>query len=574
MGRKFIRIFFLMSVPVFVAMAVGVIFLHYQATCYFILRSVGKTDKLKEFQSDFLTTNKFSFLKIILCSLFLFFASASFFLSRRAASILNFLLFVSKQLKETSAGILSYYKHLDRQTKLLLSALSLVSFGVSLFYALSVPVDIDEAWTYLNFSRNSILVSCSYYPAPNNHIFYSLLTNLTYCLPFSPLMNMRIINIAISLLVLLIFFKLANKIFSSFLALFTTALFHFTYLNLLYSFQARGYELLLFFSLISFYSVLALTETGRRKYLFIYCISSVMGFYTMPTYLYFFLSLNIFLSIFWLRERKYRQFVSLIICNTISALAIILLYLPVILVSRSHALFNNTFIKPIGRLFVLRHLPDHFNSVVNEMIGIMENSYSLIILFFLLGFLIFYSIRDDKNSFTKRTRELSSYMLGLPPVFLILQSVIPYARTWIYITVPFFLAIGFVMDRLNFKRRNFYAIAAIQLAIVFLLILNFNKFNRNEFSYDYIFDRAVAHIDFKGKKSISSDNINYGDLLTYKVSIANKNKLPVTVVFDTLSPMFLESDIVLLTANKRLTGHANYQLTFDSENIRIYSKKQ
>src|SRR5580698_5549417 len=100
MFAKLIRIIFLMLMIVFIAMGAGVIFLQYQSACYFILKSIGKPDKLKELQSGFLTANKFFLIKVIFTALFLCISLGFFFLSKQSDRVLRFFSLAYNKLRD------------------------------------------------------------------------------------------------------------------------------------------------------------------------------------------------------------------------------------------------------------------------------------------------------------------------------------------------------------------------------------------------------------------------------------------------------------------------------------------
>src|SRR5580698_4283937 len=120
MSAKYFRACFLILIAVCVIAAISSFFLQYQATCYFILNTIGKPDKIKELQSGFLTTREFFLFKIISCFIFLFLALISFHLSRQKGAIFNFCSFIYKRIKENIRNILLYHKCLDKEIKILL----------------------------------------------------------------------------------------------------------------------------------------------------------------------------------------------------------------------------------------------------------------------------------------------------------------------------------------------------------------------------------------------------------------------------------------------------------------------
>ena len=66
--------------------------------------------------------------------------------------------------------------------------------------------------------------------------------------------------------------------------------------------------LIVLFSLIVIYSVTKLISNHNRKtYWFIYIISSTLGFYTMPSFAYFFISVGMLLSMLFIYKKEYMK---------------------------------------------------------------------------------------------------------------------------------------------------------------------------------------------------------------------------------------------------------------------------
>ncbi|MFT3796805.1 hypothetical protein [Flavobacterium sp.] len=95
-----------------------------------------------------------------------------------------------------------------------LALLLAIPLAASVYYALQMPVSYDEAWTFLNFTRKGFVASASHYPAPNNHVLHSLVTNLTYHLPgLSNLFKMRISVLCVNLVSMVLLYRFVRQTF-------------------------------------------------------------------------------------------------------------------------------------------------------------------------------------------------------------------------------------------------------------------------------------------------------------------------------------------------------------------------
>ena len=92
--------------------------------------------------------------------------------------------------------------------------LLVIPFIASGYYTITMPVTYDEAWTYLYFTSNSPLASLSFYPVSNNHVLFSLVSNLTYYLPFIPdLIAFRLSSVVFSILTWILLLYITRKWF-------------------------------------------------------------------------------------------------------------------------------------------------------------------------------------------------------------------------------------------------------------------------------------------------------------------------------------------------------------------------
>jgi hypothetical protein len=307
----------------------------------------------------------------------------------------------------------------------------MVPLLASVYFALVMPVSYDEAWTFLNFTSNGPLVSVSYYPAPNNHILHSLLTNVSNWLPLESLLCMRIPVIFVHLLNWCIVYAFLKKQFGSRMALVTVSIASMLFMSIYYSFMSRGYGLLCLFFACAFYAAfrIASKQADRRDW-HIYVIASVLGFYTMPSFLYPLMTMNAFILF-----SDIRIFGKLCVANLFIFIAAGLLYLPVIIVSGAAAIVNNTYVAPLPRTQVIKELPGFFTNAVEEITGL--NAWIVLVL--ITGSLILQLLRKDKYLL------LCGTLLILPFALLLIHSVIPFSRTFVYYAflLPFIIFIPF-----------------------------------------------------------------------------------------------------------------------------------
>jgi hypothetical protein len=384
-----------------------------------------------------------------------------------------------------------------------------------IYYALTMPVSYDEAWTYSNFSSKGILVSMVYYPFPNNHIFFSILTTISLLIPIDqPLLLIRLPSILTQVICILVGFFFFKKLFKDYaVASLATAIFSMLYMSIYYGYMARGYSLVLLSFIVISYCAILIIEQSKQLYWIIFILFSIIGFYTIPTFLYPFLTINLFLVIV-LRRLTLIHFLS----GCIIGIVTLILYSPVIFVNGSKALFGNDYVKPIARIEVINRLPSFIYDSLQSIAGISPWIWLLFILLTLI------SIVFLKNG----SREIVSYVLLAllcPIIFLILQSVIPFSRTFNYYVIIFALLVIIPFKRylsILSRARVIFLCLIIQLALFFNFYFkvkkneNFSLTVRNEI--EKILDGRKYFVSAFGVETYLEFELQTRDINDFKIT--------------------------------------------------------
>jgi len=377
--------------------------------------------------------------------------------------------------------------------------LIIIPFASSVYFAATVPVIGDEAFTFVNFTSRGFISSLSFYPAPNNHIFNSLLTNLTYYIPFLPaLIKLRLPAILINILTIIASMHFTKKLFGKQMAIVITAGVSCLFLTIFYSFAARGYGIiaLVFMLSLNFAFNIITRNHQTRDYLF-YIFFSIIGFYTIPTYLYPFVLLCSF--IFFAGDFKVKKLI-------ISALAIILvvtiLYLPVIILNGLDSIVNNKFVAHLDRIEVIKVLPFYLARVVKIIFGI---PWIVVLSTLILSLIIVFCQKKNRKLFIVFT----AVMLTGPIFLLTIHSVFPPCRVFnFYGFIIVFLILVPYRNLLQKVKPRFLLIPCIvlQVASVFYFKTNVESYNNR----DYISKELVL-------KTLGNNNyvVNSGWFDTY-----------------------------------------------------------
>ena len=377
----------------------------------YVLQAMGQSHKKAE-ALKMLTPARFVFLQLSCVFLASLFAVAAY----RVKSIYPYVSRLCFYIKQAFRNILA-----DAKTVNALLVLA-IPFFCSVYFALTLPVSYDEAYTYLFFTSKPVYVSALFYPAPNNHVLYSLLASVADCIPFlNPLLCLRLPSLLISLLLNIVAYSFIKRCYGEKLAMFVVAVFSMLFLSVYYSYMGRGYTLMLLFFVIAFYAVHnILRQDNKTKDWAFFSIASVLGFYTIPSFLYAFVTLNIVILLY-----NYKHIGKQVIYNLLVSLGVAVLYLPIIVINGFGALANNRFVtsEHNSRFDVLQKLPSFFYNALGEISGLPA--------VFIVGLLLLILILFIKNNDGWGQRIWLVFVLS-PFVLLFLHNVVPFHRTFMY----------------------------------------------------------------------------------------------------------------------------------------------
>lgn len=254
----------------------------------------------------------------------------------------------------------------------------LVAFGIYL------PLCYDESYTFNHFTSSKLFNSMFTYPVPNNHVFHSILSNLSWLI-LGWTNSELIVRLPSILFTVLTFIfvqnKYLNKNYFLTLTFLLCLLLSFNFFQ--YSFQARGYSMQVFFAVVSFYLLNDKFIDKKIKF-FLIVIFTLFGLYTSPAYLYSGIPLILYLIIseFIFVKNNIRFFIFLSIQ---SLLTLILLYAPIVLYEGYKTLIDNRFVQPISDLNFNKILL-HSHDILNYITYPNYFSWLVLILFLLFTF--------------------------------------------------------------------------------------------------------------------------------------------------------------------------------------------
>jgi len=521
-------------------LGIAMIALDYSTVCSKVDMIFHDPLKLLHFKEKYLSESKFLILKVAIsgCAM----VAALGLLRWRAPMKRQ----IETACREVTMGIrvcITSYTSMDTFILRTLIGILVVAFSISLYFAVTTPIFIDEVVTFKDFTKNSIFVSVSYYPQPNNHVMFSLLTNIAYSIsPFSPKISIRLINVILSLATNLHFFRLSRKFLSDTASLISTTAFAFLFMNLLYSFQARGYEILLLSTIVVLYAMMQYVRNGGgKKYLVLYSMMSMVGFWTIPSFLYPFSILTGYAVLNLILNRRKDLVLQISMTVLLTGICTVLVYSPVLLISGVKSITGNYYTMPIPRSEVAARLLPHFLSTAQWLVGLPSVYSSLAVVAAALLILIV-AVKTGNTVYNWLIVLLLS-----PPILLLIHSVIPFERTWVFLSIPLAIAIGRGAEKSGVLRRPLTLYPVILLLVIGGTTV-FTARHPEFYSRDYCLDELTQHIDISKSSSIVYDS-DY-DAETFRFALFSQNPTLPYVPMMQLTDSTLIDTFDILLVNK------------------------
>ena len=235
---------------------------------------------------------------------------------------------------------------------------------------------------------------------------------------------------------------------------------------------------------ISLFKLINLNQTNSKKHLFLFSIASVLGFITIPSFLYFYLTAVLFFLIFAKTSKAAFLKYQLCVCIIVA-----LFYLPAICFSGVDALINNHYVRPetFSRSIFLSRLwmvCGYYLGIIYSTL-IFNSQWLNYFLFLLPGCLIFF-----KNKSAKFNGIFYFFMWIILLLFIVCMNKYPYTRNltgYFSIGLAILLLTFFnVLNKLPLKnkllKQTIYSVILISSA-VFMFINSFKLFNTELYGY-------------------------------------------------------------------------------------------
>ena len=419
-----------------------------------LLKIVGLGAEAAKIQRKFLTPARWQLIQAVLAGLCVTWIGLGITLKHVSGKVSVGLAIWNQGISEVNTAIKSLFAQFSNAPIVFKTALFVLFWAQSigqLYAAARFPLTYDEIWTYLNFTRRGPLVALTYYPAPNNHVLYSLLSSFTVQLHPDSALFQRIPTLLASIATfwLLLVLLLRHSTFRW--AVFGMFIFYSNYIIFYYGFQARGYEIQLLAFIAGLGAILELRSLDTQYHnaaWITFGASSILGLITIPTYVYPLFSLILLLGL-GLFDNNNRGKITLLKRAAVIVVVVFsttsIFYLPILVISGPHSFFANRFVTPIQRDDVIQRLPIHIRDTADWFFTSNFSEYLILILLAVAVTATVFKVRW----FGRKVMLQLAFFLALPVVFMLVQSVIPFPRTWIYLIVVIMVLVCWLLSHLS-----------------------------------------------------------------------------------------------------------------------------
>ena len=284
----------------------------------------------------------------------------------------------------------------------------------------------DEAVTYMYFVRLPWTDALSTYTYPNNHLFHTLLAELSVAVFGPSPWALRLPALIAGIVLIPATYAMVRALYSALPALFAAAIVASSGVLILYSTNARGYGIVVLAFVLLVVIAAGLVERSSARRWIAFSIIAALGLWTIPVMLYPLGAVVVWLALSILVDGKPGQLQRLFTALAATAALTAILYAPVVQREGLAAVTRNRFVTPSGWFDFLAELP---RTVGEALLSWGLGAPILAIVIVLLAAIALV-----------RHREISRFRVGLPLAafvwcswLLVVTHRAPFARAWLWL---------------------------------------------------------------------------------------------------------------------------------------------
>ena len=388
----------------------------------------------------------------------------------------HFLQRISSRLNLSWTSNSSQLKSTSLSEKIIFTVALVYLLVQSVWYMTQLPFIHDEAYTISNFILPGPLASMTFYPYPNNHIFFSLFSYPFTFLPFAPEVVFRLPSLVAVVLTCFIFFRLLLLFLPSFEAVLGVVVFVTLLPVSAYAVLARGYCLVFLFTALCIFCLIRLVQNNRNYHKAFLGLFSVLGLYTLPSFLYPFAAFMGVYVMYGFYNRTKLIIYNAIVISGVVGVTTLLLYSPVILASGGWSNFLHILYFGYDVTAILSQFYEFVAGAYS--IHLFEQTHLVPFVFILIGTLFIFSVRSMLLQKVTSSEKIFFWtcILGLlaPIISFIVQRKMIAPRTHSYVSL---FLVGYILISLkltlpNRVRHYVLSILGLSLAVMNLMFVS------------------------------------------------------------------------------------------------------
>lgn len=383
---------------------------------------------------------------------------------------------LGQEARRAGAALRRTVRNLSGPERAVAGGLLLAILGVRLVWFFVDPPSPDEMASYDYFVREGPVSITSFYPIPNNHVFYNFCSWVVAQLaPGAPVwLVIRLPSLLVATAGTALSYALLAHFRNFRVATVVTALFDLTRLTIIYAASGRGYYVQMVCIELAFFAAVELAAGGRCRRLAwaVFVGSSIVGLYTVPTYALPLASLGlVLLGAGWGRRPRQRRryWGQVFLAGAIIGATTAVLYAPVGAVSGWPRLLANRYVAPHSLAVAWALGRTYLYTTADALLGSVRPGLVGGALLLALAPLV---LRRAKG-ISGRSRWLvwaCWALLAVPPVQMLVQQVFVPARALMYATYSLYLLAALGADYALVRGRRPWA-ARLPAALLGALLL-------------------------------------------------------------------------------------------------------
>ena len=412
-----------------------------------------------------------------------------------------------------------------------------------LYRMLAMAPWYDELYTYIEFIDRGAWYSMTNWPAPNNHIFFSVSSTLADL--FGTYIGLRGISFLAAVSTLVVLYLLLKDACSPQIALFGVMTYGMFFLVNNLAVQGRGYSLATFFLVMAMYSGYHICyKVAERKYYILWALSLCLGLYTLISSLYWVCAVCICCGLILLLMKHKKKLLNLIAASACAAVSTFILYSIMWLSMGAQRLIETEYpgaspirmvfehpraclmwginfmrtdrnLQGFGRDVFLRDFQFFGRDILNAFINVQSIPvfYVFVIIVVVMTLLFFSLVIYAKKKKVELENMPALFIVSFAGISflcvflcLFIQSDYPFTRVFSFLGVflcmilcVFAVLIKYAVGKVKSIRKkvNWFGLINIPIFVIAIFVLTSAKYNYEYDYVDYYAADAIAHAELK-----------------------------------------------------------------------------